>query len=352
MAVGIKEIGEQVGVSVSTVSHILSGRGTRYAAKTRDAVLAGAKELGYVPNATARALVTGRTNRIAFWMPDLAGRFFHEQMCRFNRLLRHDHYEVIAGEFDWLMSEPDRSTGFPRMDVDGVLIYGSGLGGLPGILERNFPAKVPVVNLGLQGEGHFDFVKIALEHAVREAMRYLIQSGRRRIAHLHIEKDERYQAYLDVMREAGLPPELIPCRGLMKADVRETIMEHVRARGCPEAIFCWNDEATMATLCGLRELGRRVPEDVWLVGCDGIEDLDYLDAPISTILAPMDKVCVTAWQFLRNRMRDPELGRQVAEFTARFVVRPDPALRPLAISRTPRGGRSASSGKEGRAVIQ
>ncbi|MFA5203511.1 MAG: substrate-binding domain-containing protein [Lentisphaeria bacterium] len=321
MTVGIKEISERVGVSVSSVSHILSGRGDRYAAKTRAAVLAGAKELGYVPNATARALVTGRTNRIAFWVPDLAGRFFHEQMCRFHRLLRHDHYEMITGEFDWHMSDPSRSVGFTRMDVDGVLMYGGGVGKLRETVERNFPAKAPMVNLGQQGEGHLDFVKLDLRHAAYDAMQYLIQAGRRRIAHLHIEMDERYQAYLDVLQKAGLQPELIPCRRWAKADVLETVKTHVCAQGCPEAIFCWNDEAAMAALRGLRELGRRVPEDVWLVGCDGIDDLNYLDAPISTIMVPMEKVCATAWKFLRNRMRGPELGQQVAEWEATFVKR-------------------------------
>ena len=77
----------------------------------------------------------------------------------------------------------------------------------------------------------------------------------------------------------------------------------------------------MAALRAVRELGRRVPGDVWLVGCDGIEDLDYLDAPISTIAAPMEKMCATAWKFLRNRMRHLEIGQQVAEFEARFIKR-------------------------------
>jgi DNA-binding LacI/PurR family transcriptional regulator len=352
MAVGIKEIGEHVGVSVSTVSHILSGRSTRYAAKTREAVLAGAKELGYVPNATARALVTGRTNRIAFWVPDFAGRFFHEQMCRFNRLLLRDHYELVVAEFDEHMSDPSRAMGFARMDVDGVLIYGGGRDGVRGILDRHFLAKVPVVNLGMYCESKLDFVKFDMRRAARDAVQYLIQAGRRRIAHLHIEKDERYEAYLDALQEAGLPPELIPCQRWTKADVLETVKKHVHTRGCPEAIFCWNDEAAMATLCGLRELGRRVPEDVWLVGCDGIEDLDYLDAPISTIMVPMEKVCATAWKFLRNRMRDPEIGQQTAEFAARFVIRPDPALRPLAIGRKPRGGTVRNVWKGGPCVIQ
>ena len=321
MAVGIKDISERLGVSVSTVSHILSGRGTRYAAKTRDAVLAGAKELGYVPNATARALVTGRTNRIAFWVPDLDGRFFHEQTRRFHKLLRHDHYELISGEFDWYMSDSSRAMGFTRMDVDGVLMYGGGLGGLRDVVERNFPSKAPIVNMGLQCQGKLDFVRIDLRRASRDAMQYLIQAGRRRIAHVYLQEDERYQTYLEVLREAGLAPEFIPCPDLTKMRVRETVTEYVKAYGCPEAIFCCNDESAMAALRGLRELGRRVPEDVWLVGCDGIEELDYLDAPISTIAAPMEKVCATAWKFLRNRMRDPGMTQQVAEWEATFVKR-------------------------------
>ena len=210
------------------------------------------------------------------------------------------------------------------MNVDGVLMFGGSLGGFRGMLEQNLPAKAPIVNLGLQCEGNLDFVKIDLHRAARDAIQYLVQSGRRRIAYLSLGEDERYQAYMEVLQEAGLQPEWIPCPEWTRANVRETIKRHVREHGCPEAIFCCNDEGAIAALRGLREMGRRVPEDAWLVGCDGIEDLEYLDAPISTIVSPMEDVCVTAWGFLRNRMRDPEIGQQAAEFTARFVKRPDP----------------------------
>ena len=92
--------------------------------------MSGARELNYVPNATARALVTGRTNRIAFWVPELTSRFFHGQMCRFHRLLRRDHYEMISGELDWHGSELGVPSGNARMDGNApysLTRFGSGL---------------------------------------------------------------------------------------------------------------------------------------------------------------------------------------------------------------------------------
>lgn len=328
MSVTIVDIARKLNLSHTTVSRVLNKRSSPYITeKTRLRVMEVCAELGYQPNSSARALVTGRTHRVAFWVPRMEGRFFHELMCRFHRLLRTDRYEMITGEFDWHMSDASQSVGFTRMDVDGVLIFGGALGHpLQDVLEKSFPKKAPLVNMGFLCAGKLDYVKLDMYPAACQAVRHLIASGRKRIAHLYLEDpnialQDRYRAYHDEMTAAGLVPTLIPYTNEAKPIVRQTVVDYVREHGCPDAIFCMSDDCALAALKGLHDLGKKVPDDVLLVGADGIEELEYLDTPISTILPDLDAMCSQAWKFLLRRMDSPKIAQQTAIIGATFVQR-------------------------------
>ena len=73
-------------------------------------------------------------------------------------------------------------------------------------------------------------------------------------------------------------------------------------------MFCHNDDYALGALRALRELNLRVPRDVAVAGCDGVEDTEYLETPLTTIALPFDDMCGRAWAFLRERM-DGYAGR-------------------------------------------
>jgi LacI family transcriptional regulator len=72
---------------------------------------------------------------------------------------------------------------------------------------------------------------------------------------------------------------------------------------------------------GLCDMKLRVPEDVALVGCDGIQDTEYLECPLTTLVQPVAESCGTAWQFLCQRLENPQLKRQHAVLQPKLVVR-------------------------------
>ena len=88
-----------------------------------------------------------------------------------------------------------------------------------------------------------------------------------------------------------------------------------------DAIFCHNDEIAFGAHRALSELGRKIGPDVAIVGCDGVEETDYLSPPISTIVQPIDEMCALAWQFLQNRIMQPSIPLQQRVLTPRFLVR-------------------------------
>jgi LacI family transcriptional regulator len=324
----IYDIAAKAKVSKTAVAAVLGTRKpktTRVGKETRARIVRIARDMGYRPSSIARALVTGRTGRIAFWSPTMSARFFQELACRFHALLRDDDYEMIAGEFGPQLNEPAQALGMTRRDVDGVLTFG-GMFDYQEALEKSYPGKVPLVNMGVQCRGRLDYVRVDLYPAAVEAVRHLVNSGCRRIAHMHAVLGEstdgaRYRAYHEVLSEAGMAPEVITCRDWRRPAIRQTVREYIQARGCPDGMFCTSDEAALAALRGLRDAGKRVPADVRLVGCDGLEDLEYLDSPISTIVQPMEEMCGLAWQFLKQRMADPGIPQQTAELRAEFLIR-------------------------------
>jgi LacI family transcriptional regulator len=327
MQVTIVDIAKRLNISHTTVSRVLNNRQNRFISEsTRKRVLEISQEMGYRPNQAARALVTGRTGRIAFWSPAMGARFYQEVAYQFHNLLQNDKYEMMVGEFGPQLMDPEKALGITRLDVDGVLMFGGTLGRFRNVLEKNFPAKAPIVNLGALCEGSLDYVHIDIYPAAVEAVQHLVDTGCKRIAHVYTpyegsENDARYRVYHQVLSQAGLVPELITVPDWRRATVRQTIRDYVRSHGCPDAMFCANDEFALAVLRGLRDTGRKVPDDVRLVGCDGIEDLEYLDSPISTITQPMEEMCCLSWDFLKRRMANTEIPQQTKTLRAKFLVR-------------------------------
>jgi LacI family transcriptional regulator len=159
-------------------------------------------------------------------------------------------------------------------------------------------------------------------------MKHLLSAGFRRIAHAtFIQKSRprpgRRLAYEKAMRAAGLQPEFIyyPLSQDQRSLVRRLIQEYIRQHGIPEAIFCHSDDAALGIYRGLCDLGVRVPAEMALVGCDGIQDTEYLECPLTTILQPVTAMCATAWRFLQRRLAEPEGKRQEAMLKPRLAIR-------------------------------
>jgi LacI family transcriptional regulator len=125
------------------------------------------------------------------------------------------------------------------------------------------------------------------------------------------------------MRQAKLKPEFIyyPLSEQQRTSARELIQQYIGKHGCPEAIFCHSDDAALGIYRGLCDLKLRVPEDVALVGCDGIQDTEYLECPLTTLVQPVAAMCATAWRFLLQRMEQPTTKLQRANLKPKLVIR-------------------------------
>jgi DNA-binding LacI/PurR family transcriptional regulator len=173
-----------------------------------------------------------------------------------------------------------------------------------------------------------DFVQVDLFSGALDAVKHLIDSGFRRIAHAtFIKKDRppesRRRAYLQAVRRAKLKPEFLyyPLTDQQRPLVRSLVQDYIREQGKPDAIFCHSDDVAIGIYRGLCDLNLKVPADLALIGCDGIQDGEYLETPLTTLLQPVGEMCAVAWDFLRRRLESPGIKRQGTVLKPKLVIR-------------------------------
>lgn len=318
-----EQIARKLGISRQLVTFALAGY-PQVSAASRKRILAAAEKMGYRPNPHARALKRGRTGIIALWIPDQISTHYNHVARELNHLVKQSRHELIISDVG--NDQPARQV-LSHVPMDGVFAVDAP-NAVRAHLQSAFAQTIPVISIGVHRAQKTDHVQVDLFAGAGETMQHLIRSGFRRIVHATFERREksgpgRRQAYELAMRQAGLKPEFFfyPLSEAQRPIVRQSILDYIRVHGCPEAIFCHSDDVALGIYRGLCDLKLRVPQDVALAGCDGIQDTEYLECPITTLVQPVAAMCKTAWEFLLQRLENPGMKRQQAVFKPELVIR-------------------------------
>lgn len=318
-----EQIAQKLGISRQLVTFALAGY-PQVSDMSRKRILATAQKMGYRPNPHARALKRRRSGIIALWIPDQISTHYTRVARELNHLVKQTRHELIVTDVG-----NDRSAEqvLSHLPMDGVFAVDAPYA-VRAHLQSAVARSIPVISLGMHRPTKTDCVQVDLQAGAGEAMQHLISSGFRRIVHATFERKEksvpgRRLAYEQAMRQAGLRPEFFfyPLSEQQRPIVRQSIQDYVRKHGHPEAIFCHSDDVALGIYRGLCDLKLRVPQDVALVGCDGIQDTEYLETPITTLVQPVAEMCATAWRFLLQRLDHPDMKRQHAVLKPELVIR-------------------------------
>jgi DNA-binding LacI/PurR family transcriptional regulator len=308
MSVTIYDIAKQVSLSHTTVSRVLNGKNSiNIPDATRTRVLAAAQEMGYRPNLSARALVSGKSKLIALQLYRMNSPYSMEVARQMQAIAWEDGYEVLVHEF--IGDEANL-----RFVVDGVLQLDRLF--RPEDTKPSTSDQTPHVALGALAIDTIDSVVVDLQTAATEAMALLLRSGRKRIALLgqhHADvKDGRMVAYSAAMAAASLPIKLIhtPENTYTRACGYEALRNYIQQEGVPEAVFCMNDTFAVGCYRALQETGLRIPDDVAVIGCDDTEEGSFLSPSLTSISQPIDALCRGGWELLKRRMEDRKCERQ------------------------------------------
>ncbi|GAA2850484.1 hypothetical protein GCM10010517_07950 [Streptosporangium fragile] len=287
----LEAVAARAGVSRSTVSRVINGE-SMVSDEFREIVMKAVAELGYVPNSAARSLVTRRTDTVALVVSDVSDGS-HAGDSLFSATVRSTVRELEeAGKHVTLMlADTPRSR--QRVEqyvtsghVDGVvLVSAHGADTLPGALAGT---SVPAVLLGRPAVAtRTPYVDVDNAGGAAAAVRHLLDRGRSRIAAISGPPDvtaaqERLRGYRETLREAG--HRLIVAVGdLTHASGAEAMRRLLRDDPGLDAVFAAGDLMALGALRVLHESGRRVPDDVAVVGFDDIEAACYAVPPLTTV---------------------------------------------------------------------
>ena len=297
----LEQVAALAGVSRATVSRVVNGS-PKVSPVVRAQVERAVAKLGYVPNRAARSLVTRRADSVALVVSEPHARFFSEPF--FAGMVRGVSAALAETGVQLLLliaqGLPDRQ----RLQryvvgghVDGVLLASlHGDDPLPGALER---AGVPAVLVGRPAEPvPASYVDADNRGGAGKAVEHLVRRGRRRIATITGPLDmgvglDRLEGYRDGLAAAGLAvDEDLVETGDFTGEGGAAAMARLLARPGPpvDAVFAASDLMAAGALRALRAAGRRVPEDVAVVGFEDSAVARYAQPPLTTVRQPIEEM--------------------------------------------------------------
>ncbi|MBM7167854.1 LacI family DNA-binding transcriptional regulator [Streptomyces sp. G44] len=296
----LEEVAARAGVGRGTVSRVINGS-PRVSAATRTAVEAAVAELGYVPNTAARALAANRTDAIALVVPEPETRFFAEPY--FSDVLRGVGAQLGETEMQLLLIFAGNDQRRQRLAqylaahrVDGVLLVSVHADDpLPDLLSQ---LEIPSVISGRRcAEEPLPSVDSDNFAGARSAVEHLLSRGRTSIATITGRLDvygaqRRLDGYRTALRDAGRPVDerLIAPGDFTEEGGRRAMRELLET--CPEvdAVFAGSDVMAAGARQVLREAGRRIPDDVALVGFDDSAIARHMDPPLTSVRQPIEEM--------------------------------------------------------------
>ncbi|WP_349962558.1 LacI family DNA-binding transcriptional regulator [Rhizobium sp. ZPR3] len=281
----IDDVAKAAGVSRSTVSLVLRNSGL-VAERTNIAVREAAERLGYVYNRTA-ALRARLSNLVGIIIPDLTNPFFSELTAGVDQVLNEAGWISLLGN-SW-ESGASQEKILRRMhehNVDAVIVCPATDGDNSAIEQLARPdlrilqvLRRVDADTSYLGIDYADGVAFAVEHLHALGHKDIVFLGGERV---HSAAAERLAGYQSSMRERGLAARHIPC-ALRRSAAVEAVSALSNADKLPTAFICFNDVVAMGAMAGLERIGRKVGQDVSVVGFDNVADAAFSMPPLTTV---------------------------------------------------------------------
>ncbi len=298
--VTIYEVAAEAGVSISTVSKVLSSN-SRVNGPTREKVLKAVKQLNYVPSLAARAIASGRTSIIGLLSPYTPAQLLvdpHLQgnICGIEEILNEYDYALLIATAS---REHEPATSYQRLlrsrYIDGAVVMETQESKLPDLHRQLSLQRYPWVVLGYP----VGMVPCYCVHAddlqgAQSMTEYLISLGHRRIGMIRVKdsayaSEERVRGYRQMLNHKGLVFDetlLVNCNDWSIEAAYRVAPLLFKRPDRPTAIFAVNDRLAFGLIQWAREHGLRVPEDVSVVGFDDIPAAKNNYPALTTVRQP------------------------------------------------------------------
>jgi LacI family transcriptional regulator len=312
----LKKLAEHLGLSRTTISMILNDipEAARFPESTRKRVVESAKRLGYRPNYFARSLGRKRSYLIGVIAPDFGNGFEAAVLSGFERRLLNTGYTSFVSTHLWSSELLQRHVETLRnRGAEGLLLINSTPGESPGI---------PAVTI-CSDRSPIWSTRVSIDNVlgISKAINHLVSLGHREIAFIKGpdwsgDTEERWNAVLAICKTLGLRVDLsltvqlerLEPAGTRHAEEGLIAAQKLLRRGKRfSALVAFNDISALGAMTALREAGRKVPEDVSVMGFDDIEFASIAYPPLTTVRQPLHEMGATAAELLLRKLAKDEV---------------------------------------------
>ncbi|MFF7216359.1 LacI family DNA-binding transcriptional regulator [Streptomyces sp. NPDC008238] len=327
----LEAVAARAGVGRGTVSRVVNGS-PQVSPRSRAAVEQAIAELGYTPNRAARSLVTSRTDSVALVIPESETRLFSEPY--FSAIIRGVSSGLEGSDMQLLLvlvrDESERArlaTYLTEQRVDGVLMVAVHRDDtLPDLLAER---AIPTVLAGRRGAAEpLGHVRADNEGGARAAVRHLLEGSRRTIATITGPLDmdvarARLDGYQEALRNAGITTDekLIAVGDFTEEGGRAAMRELLQRRPHLDAVFAASDVTASGAILELRAAGRRIPDDVAVIGFDDSIVARHTDPPLTSVRQPIEEMGHTMASMLLDEIAQRGKSRPEVILPTQLVVR-------------------------------
>lgn len=326
--VTIKDLAEAAGVSVTTVSQILNGKGSRFSKKTQDKVIKLKDQLHYVPDFNARNLILRSSKTIGVLVPNIGNPFFSTFFRGIQTVCREAQYiPIVFSASNDETSEKYYLGNLVERSVDGLIIASSSVTAdtIDSILKPN---RIPYLLFDRnQTHDNGDRLQVDDYQGGQLAAAHLAELGHQKIVGVFPKNPtgnlrNRLNGFIDGLLKAGIyfsqQTDVVYAPLTKLGGYQHT--EEVLAKQ-PTAVFCANDELAIGLYRGLHERGINIPDDLSVVGYDNIDLDEYVTPKLTTVEQPILELGETSARLILNRIKNINMPRQLVNVPVKLIER-------------------------------
>ena len=319
------QVAEHAGVSQSAVSRTFTP-GASISSKTRQKVLASAKELGYRPNAIARSLITSRSRIIAVVMAYLENLFYPDVLEELGRALAAENYHLLL--FTGFMDR-DSDPVFDQLmqyRVDGIILASTSLSSQ--LSEECATAGIPVVLFNRTTERDaVSSVTTRNREGGRRVAEFLVAGGHKSFGYIAgLENSstnrDRYQGFAEGLAANGITEISIGTGNYSRPDAEAAARKMLARPDRPEALFVANDHMAVAVMDVARhEFGIKIPEELSIVGYDDVGPARWTSYGITSMSQPLKRMVEATVDILMDQIASGDIEAEHRILNGELVVR-------------------------------
>lgn len=320
--VSIKDVAKRAGVSVATVSRVLNNKG--YVSEiSREKVEQSIQDLNYKPNEVARSLFKKQSKTIGLIVPDIMNPFFPELARAVEDRATELGYSVILCNTDENKEKEQHYLDvLLQKYVDGIIVSSNTLSA-----EQIHKLNIPIVSIDREISQGIPTIVVENKKGAHMATRFLKDKACKRIAHIRgplgvINADERCEGYKEIVsgelwfRESYI----VNGRFDMQSSIKAT-NQLLRLHPEIDAIFAANDTMAIGAIKAAHQLGRKIPEDIAIIGFDGIALSKATVPELTTIVQPIYELGEKATTMLVRLIEKKPVEKTFYKLEVRLVER-------------------------------